>query len=212
LQIDIETKPSDTYSPLLALPPELRNHIYYDALIEDEIYVRSNDPSTLQEPSLLRTCCRIRSEASPIYYASNNFCLVVEDFEVDTVLTWLGYRILHGGGEHIARLHIVISFSRCTQVTAYISDKADRWTWLGQDTVRCGIAEDQIAVRLAGDYEDRVRNEVEAQGGDDEDVEFFQGRAQLVVREIEANVQGGSAIRASGQHGLCRRFEGTLGV
>ncbi|TKA75986.1 hypothetical protein B0A55_03254 [Friedmanniomyces simplex] len=61
----------------LTLPPELRNHIYELALVDTNpisipwmYMLRSKEPS---EPSLLRTCHRIRDEALPIFYSSNTF-------------------------------------------------------------------------------------------------------------------------------------------
>ncbi|KXT07161.1 hypothetical protein AC578_2493 [Pseudocercospora eumusae] len=58
-------------SPLLALPPELRNHIYREVLVHNNniiIITKSTKP-----PSLLQLCREIRFEAQGIYLAENRF-------------------------------------------------------------------------------------------------------------------------------------------
>jgi hypothetical protein len=58
-------------SPLLKLPPELREHIYHFALAEVDIIAVNSVTSTA--PALLLTCRKIRRESEPIFYASNEF-------------------------------------------------------------------------------------------------------------------------------------------
>ncbi|KAK5121500.1 hypothetical protein LTR85_005333 [Meristemomyces frigidus] len=81
---------SRTTSPLLDLPPELRNWIYEAILIEP-------DPITVARPPLFRdwaahpllhTCRLIRNEASQIYWSSNTF---VPDSvaDIDRMVAWL---------------------------------------------------------------------------------------------------------------------------
>jgi len=62
-------------SPLLELPPELRNRIYSDVLVQaTTVHVTTTTAKpNWNVPSLLHTCRQIRSEASGIYYSSNTF-------------------------------------------------------------------------------------------------------------------------------------------
>lgn len=61
---------------LLGIPPELRNHIYRYALVQDS-GIQVSAQERLQ-PALLRTCRQTRKEASSIFYEENTF-------EVNTV-------------------------------------------------------------------------------------------------------------------------------
>lgn len=84
---------------LLALPPELRNKIYIQFLVQAtpiQISERSTEPSaaaqgaTLQyerliEPAFLQTCHQIRYEALPIFYGENVFFTSVKD----AIAPWL---------------------------------------------------------------------------------------------------------------------------
>lgn len=70
---------------LLALSPELRNQIYYLALVEPTpLHLNNPSPTekpggdrhyspTAVQPSLLRTCRQIRSESLPVFYGNNAF-------------------------------------------------------------------------------------------------------------------------------------------
>lgn len=73
---------------LLALPAELRNHIYHLALTEDDPIlittsgfapyesgdaVEWKETHLTNEPSLLHTCRQIRLEALPVFYSGNVF-------------------------------------------------------------------------------------------------------------------------------------------
>jgi len=63
-------------SRLLTLPPEIRNTIYHYRLSSNStIALRSSlhGGKKCPEPSLLRTCHQIRSEATAVYYANNSF-------------------------------------------------------------------------------------------------------------------------------------------
>lgn len=64
--------PISATPPLLALPAELRNHIYSLVLIlpvDQYIEVHRG----LREPALLQTCRRSQHETVPIYYGENTF-------------------------------------------------------------------------------------------------------------------------------------------
>lgn len=61
------------------MPAELRNRIYRDVLLEDEVTV--DDNSHLQ-PGLLRACRQLRNEATRIYYEEKAFILRVFDLRL----------------------------------------------------------------------------------------------------------------------------------
>ena len=89
-------------SPLLNLPPEIRNTIYSYALVDPgpvRIYCsdrlpehleNSPDPFCWQPPALLQTSRQILAEASAMYYANNRFKAVSND-EIwgDVLKRWL---------------------------------------------------------------------------------------------------------------------------
>ncbi|KAK3050292.1 hypothetical protein LTR09_008441 [Extremus antarcticus] len=71
-------------SPLLKLPPELRNKIYGYAILRSGVKkVHSTDGS---QPPLLRVCKEIRSEAVALYYTDNKFYLCIDSCNVRRVL------------------------------------------------------------------------------------------------------------------------------
>ncbi|KAK3116837.1 hypothetical protein LTR53_002401 [Teratosphaeriaceae sp. CCFEE 6253] len=82
-------------SPLLKLPPELRNRIYHEALVElNVIQVQATrcDPANWQPPGLLQTCRLVRAEASKMYYTNNAFWVDVQgevQSDIAPVLPWL---------------------------------------------------------------------------------------------------------------------------
>ena len=67
---------SRTGSRLLALPPEIRDHIYSLAVVEVKPIELLNVRPFLTEPGLLATSRQIRAEATPIFYGENVFQLV----------------------------------------------------------------------------------------------------------------------------------------
>lgn len=78
-------RPVQQESPLLDLPPELRNEIYrYTLHASDWLVVDGNMP---EEPGLLSACRQIRTEASPIYYFENWFHIWINNY--DGEVTWL---------------------------------------------------------------------------------------------------------------------------
>ncbi|KXL50065.1 hypothetical protein M433DRAFT_2347 [Acidomyces richmondensis BFW] len=59
-------------SPLLRLPPELRNQIYDEVLVQQANESFTIGPKRLAHP-FLAVCRQIRSEGSGIFYANNKF-------------------------------------------------------------------------------------------------------------------------------------------
>jgi len=89
-------------SPLLRLPPELRNRIYDLTLIsEDNVliarhvhilryrHMKQSDPDHWGPPSLLGACRQIRAEALKIYYRQNTFQVLCEGHPNDRLLSLL---------------------------------------------------------------------------------------------------------------------------
>lgn len=67
-------------SPLLRLPPELRNTIYKFALRLDKGLCRVSKTAGTPEPALLLTCKEIRREAVSIFYSVNEVIMMVESY------------------------------------------------------------------------------------------------------------------------------------
>ncbi|KAK5733162.1 hypothetical protein LTR17_009903 [Elasticomyces elasticus] len=70
---------------LLTLPPEIRNIIYGDVLVEGDIYY-THELDT--EPAILRTCRQTRSEASRIYYEENRFVFWINNNDASQLIKW----------------------------------------------------------------------------------------------------------------------------
>ncbi|KAK5676041.1 hypothetical protein LTS10_011330 [Elasticomyces elasticus] len=67
---------------LLTIPPEMRNRIYREALVQGNIYMSRCCPffgPLPDEPALLSVCHQIREEALSIYYCENKFSFGVYD-------------------------------------------------------------------------------------------------------------------------------------
>lgn len=65
-------------SPLPNLPPELRNRIYSSALASSsDISIPAT--SKLANPPLLQVCRQIKAECTQLYYAENEFRIVITD-------------------------------------------------------------------------------------------------------------------------------------
>ncbi|KAK0314161.1 hypothetical protein LTR73_004774 [Friedmanniomyces endolithicus] len=126
------TNTSDqTLCRLLDLPPELRNHIYEYLLLggEDEAPVRVTDclsderglqPNILQKgsedlwqpPAILQTCRQIRGEATPLYYTTNTFDVVVDSRNLErTICHWLSALGSHTR-DKIRTIHLGLMYDR----------------------------------------------------------------------------------------------------
>ncbi|KAI7324289.1 hypothetical protein KC340_g6425, partial [Hortaea werneckii] len=62
-------------SPLLALPPELRNKIYSLALTSSSTKPRPTPTGRLQRPALLKTNVQLRAETTQMWFAQTSFQL-----------------------------------------------------------------------------------------------------------------------------------------
>lgn len=87
-------EPSTSSSPLLELPPELRNTIYCLILIDGEpTELNANSITTPNCTALLQTCTQIRSEATALFLASNSFQISIkmdESSKITSAAKWLG--------------------------------------------------------------------------------------------------------------------------
>jgi hypothetical protein len=75
----VPTQP-ESHSPLLKLPPELRNRIYEYALRFDNGICEVNETVGIPESALLLTCKEIRREAIGIFYSANKVHVELESF------------------------------------------------------------------------------------------------------------------------------------
>lgn len=90
-----EPKQTELQSPLLQLPPELRNRIYNEVLIGEssvQIHQPCNDHTVKFgnrfPPALLQTCRTIRGEANQLYFGLNTFILVCEPLSSLRACAW----------------------------------------------------------------------------------------------------------------------------
>jgi len=74
-------------SLFLALPAELRNQIYREALVTDmPLSIDAQQPTSIVEPALMRINRQVRRETLPIYYGENPFYLMVHDLNARVLL------------------------------------------------------------------------------------------------------------------------------
>lgn len=89
---------------LKIIPPELRNEIYALVLTQnDDIIIPTT--GNLDEPALLRVCKQIRSEATALYYESNNFRAMVSHQACTGPSVWIDHVDEHVR-KHVRRLTV----------------------------------------------------------------------------------------------------------
>lgn len=80
-------------SPLLDLPPEMRNLIYREVLIQDgpiEISSSEEDIKAITSMiQLLHVCGQVRKEAHDIFWSENTFRITARDLEFCRAIDWL---------------------------------------------------------------------------------------------------------------------------
>lgn len=80
----------EQHSPILALLAELRNEIYALVVKSDAWLVPDGkDRKEAKQPALTQTCFKIRSEALPLFYSINRFCICVLYPSRDICASWL---------------------------------------------------------------------------------------------------------------------------
>jgi len=73
--------PSSTGSPFMELPGELKNRIYFYALVKPETNIEITALSwPFHQPALLKTCKQIRGEALSIFYNENHITANINDW------------------------------------------------------------------------------------------------------------------------------------
>lgn len=103
----VQSKP---YSPLMSLPPELRNMIWRLLLIDCEPIDLTAHAKAANVPATLQVCRQIRQEAFAMYYSGNDFVATVKDANTAYVCCWLDV-IGVEGGSHLRRLEIRCSWA-----------------------------------------------------------------------------------------------------
>lgn len=83
-------------SPLLKLPAELQNHIYLYVLIRAYRIKVSKSRWAHHEAPLLSVCRYIRKETTKMYFASNSFQLIFEDYDSSIYARFEGVLKRHG--------------------------------------------------------------------------------------------------------------------
>jgi len=87
---------------IFALPAELRNQIYRQVLVEDQITMTPEGAAPLTPPpTLLQTCRRIREEAASIYFEENTFAFYVTSLDVCRVTEWADLSEQHAQANQI---------------------------------------------------------------------------------------------------------------
>ncbi|RMY69279.1 hypothetical protein D0863_06557 [Hortaea werneckii] len=81
--------PTHQTSPLLTLPPELRNKIYSLALKSPSKTTPSSNTGHLKHPALLQTSVQIRTEATQMYFAQTTFQLPLNPSNLHPLHTFL---------------------------------------------------------------------------------------------------------------------------
>lgn len=80
-------------SPLLTLPPEIRNEIYRYVLVTENNIRVEHDQKPPPDPALLLTCSQIRNEAIRIFYCGNRFSLSARNHDVQRLHSWYKFKI-----------------------------------------------------------------------------------------------------------------------
>lgn len=115
---------SSTASPLLSLPPELRNRIYRYVLVTRK-KIRIKKVSQLPaEPPLLRTCRLVRQEARAIWHCENVFHFSIKASDASHFIAWCRRSKLHSEGHHAVRIDNVVNWDNLKAwLEAYYADE-----------------------------------------------------------------------------------------
>lgn len=93
--IPIQIQKPRPMSPFLELSAELRNRIYWWAVVVHDCDIDSYTlpiritGRTFPEPPLLRVCRQIREEASPVFYGNNEFIFEMNDYDSTPLAMYL---------------------------------------------------------------------------------------------------------------------------
>lgn len=147
-------------SPLLRLPPELRNWIYELVVVEKDAIRIENTSVRALPPGLTHTCRQLRVEASPIHYGQNIF----------VIHPWMGFRMAYLPGEEDtdffqrflkAWLVSIGSDNRLLLHRVYLDDDFYELSEVDERITRCTAAlrREGIAIDSAVIFVELFRNE-----------------------------------------------------
>lgn len=100
--------PLATKSRLLALPPELRNHLYSLVFPTGEEITVNTDEADLDLGALVHTCTLIQSEAAPIFYGENTFRIVIDSESDHSRAAYAWLDSIGAAAVHVRKLTIDI--------------------------------------------------------------------------------------------------------
>lgn len=173
---DVDSQASAKKSPLLSLPPEMRNRIYRFALVEeDDIEIPSGGPFP-SDPPLLRTCSQIRGEAISIFYLENTFSFTIEDFNAGKYLEWCGTSKYRKESNHI---FAVVDSTNWTNILRWLRASYQQEGY-GFAPLEQDVGEEEQQSNTAA-YLFDLAHEVEANGGTWEQVETALGQARKML-------------------------------
>lgn len=146
-------------SPFLALPPELRNRIYFATLATGDVKIavvgyheRKQAP-----PPLLQTCPQIRNEALQIYCASNTFHIQTMDYDTKAAIAWV-QTLDPRAAVHIIDLRFDLTSDVFMELPSFLEHHQKGWEALGRALERAGVPLDSVSVRLDAYYESLLIN------------------------------------------------------
>ncbi|KAK5731994.1 hypothetical protein LTR17_010947 [Elasticomyces elasticus] len=84
---------------LLTLPPEMRNRIYREVLVEGDIYIYTHSRFLPIEPALVRVCRQTRDEALAIYHKENVFVFDINENNARNLINWCKSALRRKDGE-----------------------------------------------------------------------------------------------------------------
>ncbi|KAK5124259.1 hypothetical protein LTR85_001962 [Meristemomyces frigidus] len=145
---------------LLALPPELRNHIYSDVLSTGDVVVIHENGTKPALPPLLQTCRQIRNEALQLYHASNIFRVRVFESQTNTALAWLK-SLDPQAGAHIKHMRIEITSYRKLGAELFAKKAVETWKQLGDAIGRARVTSDKVKMVMTPEYEAWLQGRVD---------------------------------------------------
>ncbi|TKA24636.1 hypothetical protein B0A50_06396 [Salinomyces thailandicus] len=130
--------PAKGDSHLRDLTPELRNIIYFYALVSDEPLTIPKS-GKLEKPALLHASREIAAEASPIYYSQNSFVACAED-DMEGIVRWVA-RVKAAQRKYISSLTVdgatieahrepQLGFAKCVEEFIIPKEPAYRFAYM----------------------------------------------------------------------------------
>ena len=188
---------------LLALPAELRNKIYKEALVEDRWIIVHKEPSHLVElkfgwpgrcydslPNLTRTNHSIRAETLPVFFEFNKFCFYIGSRPQPIILPMLFEQYMHKIQDitlvatgHLVSLTFRLDLSKCAFDYTIDQQQQRCWGEICGEMTECGQKILARATELLADICTVARSEGAASVFD---IVSFRKLAQMIQYEYEA--------------------------